>query len=383
MAESTTIIAFDVHAASVVAGVLVPGQAAAAVHQLSPEMSAIRRFVERVMREAGPVRCYYEAGPTGFGLQRYLTSQGIACEIIAPSLIPKRGADRVKTDRRDAARLAVLARAGALTIVHVPTDQEEAARDLLRCREALVTDLLRVRHRLKKFLLRHGRHFTDTRSWSKRHYAWIRQQTWASPVLAQTYQAYLRAVDDIEAQLAVVNADVRALLNCEPLRTRVIPLRCFRGVDDLTALTIAAELGDPRRFPTARSIMAYVGLVPSEFSSGERRQRGSITKTGNAHVRRVLIEAAWHYRLRPARGPALEARQRGAAAEVVRHAWAAQHRLHGKYRRLLARGKSSPAVTTAIARELIGFLWAALRSDLIGRTNGESSIDVMREASMA
>jgi transposase len=382
MAESTTIIAFDVHAASVVAGVLLPGHAAAAIHHLSTELSAIRRFVERVVREAGPVQCYYEAGPTGFGLQRYLTTHGIACEVIAPALIPKRGADRVKTDRRDAARLAVLARAGALTMVHVPTDQDEAARDLLRCREALVTDLLRVRHRLKKFLLRHGRRFTETRSWSKRHYTWIRQQTWSSSVLGQTHQAYLRAVDDTEAQLAVVNAQVRALLECEPLRTRALPLRCFRGVDDLTALRIAAELGDPRRFPTARSIMAYVGLVPSEFSSGERRQRGAITKTGNAHVRRVLIEAAWHYRLRPARGPALEARQRDAAADVVRHAWTAQHRLHGKYQRLLARGKSGPAATTAVARELIGFLWAALRSDLIGQANGESSVDVMRGTPM-
>jgi transposase len=383
MAESTTIIAFDVHAASVVAGVLLPGHTAAALHHLSPEVGAIRRFVERVRREARSVRCYYEAGPTGFGLYRHLTEHGIACEVIAPSRIPKRGADRVKTDRRDAARLAVLARAGALTAVHVPTDQEEAARDLLRCREALVTDLLRARHRLKKFLLRQGRRFTETRSWSKRHYGWIRQQTWSSPIAAQTHQAYLRAVDDIDAQLTVVNAEVRALLECEPLRTRAMPLRCFRGVDDLTALTIASELGDPNRFPTARSIMAYVGLVPSEFSSGERRQRGAITKTGNAHVRRVLIEAAWHYRLRPARGPALEARQRGAAPEVVRHAWTAPHRLHGKYRRLLARGKSSPLVTTAIARELIGFLWAALRSDLIGRANGEPSIDGMRQATMA
>src|SRR5207249_4350885 len=147
------------------------------------------------MRGAGPVCCYYEAGPTGFGLYRYLAKHGIPCEVIAPSLIPRRGRDRVKTDRRDASRLALLARAGALTSVHVPTDQEEAARDLLRCREALVTDLLRARHRLKKFLLRHGRRFTDTRAWSKRHYTWIRQQTWPSPALTQTYQAYLRAVD--------------------------------------------------------------------------------------------------------------------------------------------------------------------------------------------
>jgi len=255
----------------------------------------------------------------------------------------------------------VLYRAGALTPIHIPTDQEEAARDLLRCREDIRADLLRARHRLSKFLLRHGRRFTATKkAWSQRHGAWLRAQTWPLPALDQTHRAYLRAVDEAVARLRAVEQDLRALLALEPLRARVERLRCFRGIDDLTALTIAAELGDPRRFATAPRTMAFVGLVPSEHSSGTKQARGAITKTGNAHLRRVLVEAAWHYRHHPFIGRALRLRQRGAPAPVIAQAWAAQHRLHRRYRRLAARGKPKQHVVTAVARELTGFVWAAL-----------------------
>lgn len=357
--EKCIVVGLDVHAKSIVAAVLFPDQRVPALHQLSPDPRAIRRWLDPLQRQA-PVHCYYEAGPCGFELQRHLSAHGIACDVIAPALMPRRAGDRVKTDRRDARQLAILARAGVLTAVHVPTEQEEAARDLLRCREALVGDLLRTRHRLAKFLLRHGRRFTETRAWSQRHDRWLRNQTWTIPALAQTHAAYLRAVDDTWAHLQTVNAELRGLLALEPLRQRVIPLRCFRGIDDLTALTIAAELGDPRRFGSARSVMAYTGLIPSEHSSGETRRRGGITKTGNAHLRRVLIEAAWHYCRAPALGRALQARQCDAPAAAIRHAWKAQHRLHHRYRRLTGRGKSGSAVVTAMARELTGFLWAAL-----------------------
>ena len=203
---------------------------------------------------------------------------------------------------------------GTLTAVHVPTEQEEAARDLLRCREDIRADLLRARHRLSKFLLRHGRRFTGTKkAWSKRHDVWLRAQTWPLPALDQTHRAYLRTVDEAVARLRSVETELRDLLTLEPLQSRVTRLRCFRGIDDLTALTIAAELGDPRRFPTAPSTMAFVGLVPSEHSSGTKRARGAITKTGNAHLRRVLIEAAWHYRHHPFVG-------RGAAPPATRRA---------------------------------------------------------------
>lgn len=360
MPQSTTIIAFDQHAASVVAAVLLPGQAVPALHPLAPDLPLIRRFVERLRRQ-GPVQCCYEAGPCGFELRRCLSTHGIPCDVIAPGLIPRRPGDRIKTDRRDARQLAILYRAGALTSIHIPTEHEEAARDLLRCREDIRADLLRARHRLSKFLLRHGRRFTGTkRAWSKGHDVWLRAQTWPLPALEQTHRAYRRAVEEAVARLRAVEADLRELLTLPALQPRVQRLRCFRGIDDLTALTIAAELGDPRRFPTARSLMGYIGLVPSEYSSGTKRARGAITKTGNAHVRRVLIESAWHYRHHPFVGDTLRNRQRGAPADVVAHAWTAQHRLHRRYKRLAARGKPKQHVVTAVARELTGFLWAAL-----------------------
>jgi len=209
-------------------------------------------------------------------------------------LILRRPGDRIKTDRRDAGHLAVLYRAGALTAIHIPSEQEEAARDVLRCREDMRADLLRARHRLSTFLLRHGRRFTATKkAWSKRHEAWLRQHTWPLLALDQTHRAYLRAVDEGRARLHDVEQELRALLDLEPLRDRVRCLRCFRGIDDRTALTIAGELGDPRRFATAPRTMAFVGLVPSEHSSGAKRVQGGITKTGNAHLRRVLVESAW------------------------------------------------------------------------------------------
>jgi transposase len=255
----------------------------------------------------------------------------------------------------------VLYRAGALTAVHVPTEQEEAARDLLRCREDIRADLLRARHRLSKFLLRHGRRFTGTKkAWSRRHDAWLRAQTWPIPALDQTHRAYVRSVDEALARLRTVEADLQALLTLEPFQQRVGRLRCFRGIDDLTALTIAAELGDPHRFATAPATMAFVGLVPSEHSSGAKRARGAITKTGNAHLRRVLVEAAWHYRHHPFVGHRLQQRQQGAPETVKACAWAAQHRLHRRYRILAGRGKPKQHVVTAVARELTGFVWAAL-----------------------
>jgi transposase len=360
VAKSTTIIAFDQHAATTVAAVLLPGQRTPALHALTSDIPTILRFVERV-RRAGPVQCCYEAGPCGFELQRALVAHHYPCDVIAPSLIPRRPGDRIKTDRRDARQLAILYRAGALTAIHIPTEQEEAARDLLRCREDIQVDLLRARHRLSKFLLRHGRRFTGTRTaWTTRHRQWLDAQHWPLPALAQTHRAYVRAVDDALARLHTVDTDLQALLTLEPLRSRVERLRCFRGIDDLTALTIAAELGDARRFPSASRVMAFTGLVPSEHSSGVKQARGAITKTGNAHLRRVLVESAWHYRHHPFLGRALRHRQSGAPTDAIDHAWRAQQRLYQRYRRLAARGKPKQHIVTAIARELSGFLWATL-----------------------
>jgi transposase len=359
--KSITIIAFDQHAATTVAAVLLPGQRTPALHSLTSDSATILKFIARIRRTHPQGQCCYEAGPCGFELQRACAAAAVACEVIAPALIPRRAGDRVKTDRRDAHQLAILYRAGALTAIHVPTEQEEAVRDLLRCREDIRADLLRARHRLGKFLLRHGRRFTATKStWSLRHHTWLRAQTWPRPALTQTHEAYLRAVDETVARLRTVDAQLQELVTLEPLHGRVQRLRCFRGVDDLTALTLAAELGDARRFRSPRGLMAYAGLIPSEHSSGPRRARGAITKTGNAHVRRVLVEAAWHYRHHPFIGKQLRRRHHGAPASALIPAWHAQQRLYRRYQRLAARGKPKQHVVTAIARELTGFVWATL-----------------------
>ena len=360
MPKSTTIIAFDHHAATTVAAVLFPGAPTPALHCLPSDVPTLMRFVQRLARRR-IVHCCYEAGPCGFELQRALSAHGVHCDVLAPALIPRRAGDRVKTDRRDATQLATLYRAGALTAIHIPTEQEEAARDLLRCREDIRADLLRARHRLSKFLLRHGRRFTATKkAWTKRHAEWLQAQRWPLAALEQTHRAYVRTVDEAVARLQAVETELRDLLTIDPLRARVERLRCFRGIDDLTALTLAAELGDARRFPSASRVMAFTGLVPAEYSSGSKRAQGHITKTGNAHIRRVLVESAWHYRHHPFVGDALRHRQRGAPPDVIARAWHAQHRLHRRYRRLAARGKAKQHIVTAIARELSGFLWAAL-----------------------
>ena len=362
MEESTpVVVAFDQHAVETVAAVLQPGQRVPALQTLASESRVVVAFVRQVQRQ-GPVRCCYEAGPCGFELARALRAAGIAGDVIAPALIPRRVGARIKTDRRDAAQLALLYQAQTLTAVHVPTEPEEAARDLLRCREDIRADLLRARHRLSKYLLRHGRRYPGGHAWTQTHRRWLTAQTWALPAASQTHDAYQRAIDEAEARLRSVEADLQELVTLAPLKPRVERLRCFRGIDQLTALTIAAEIGDPRRFPGAPQLMAFVGLIPSEHSSGLRQARGAITKTGNAHLRRVLVEAAWHYRHGPAVGAALRTRQAGAPRGVIDQAWTAQQRLHRKYQRLRAKGKPAGTVVTAVARELTGFVWAALVS---------------------
>jgi transposase len=353
-------VAFDQHANSVVAAVLRPGDQIPVLHPLTSDLPTIGRFIARLQRR-GSVRCCYEAGPCGFALQRYFATEDVPCDVIAPSLIPRRAGDRIKTDRRDARQLALLYRAGALTTIHVPTELEEAVRDLLRCREDAQQDVVRARHRLSKFLLRHERRFTQQRRpWGAKHREWLTGLRFSVPALQQTLTAYLRAVTDTEARVATLEHDLREYLTAAPFAVPVRRLRCFKGISDLTALTIAAELGDARRFASAPRLMAFVGLVPSEHSSGTHRGRGAITKTGNAHLRRVLVESAWHYRHHPHVGRDLAGRQRGAPPDLVQQSWAAQYRLSRSYRRLVARGRPHQLAVTAVARQLTGFIWAAL-----------------------
>jgi len=307
------------------------------------------------------VQCCYEAGPCGFDLQRALTARQIPCEIIAPALIPRRAGDRIKTDRRDAGQLAVLYRAGALTAIHIPTEQEEAARDLLRCREDIRADLLRARHRLSKFLLRHGlRPGEKIKAWSAKHLAWAKTLRLELPTLEATLLDYLTEVEHACERIARLERAIDQAVESAPATIRAVidGLQALRGIARVSAATIVAELGQLSRFSRPKQLMGYVGAVPREHSSGEHVRRGAITKTGNAHLRRILVEAAWSYRHRPKVGSQLRRRQRRASEQVKEIAWKAQQRLHYRYVRLMGRSKLKQQVVTAVARELAGFVWA-------------------------
>ena len=307
------------------------------------------------------VRAAYEAGACGFALQRKLVELGIECVVVAPSLIPVKPGERVKTDRRDACKLATLLRAELLTQVHPPNEAEEALRDLMRARENAKKDLQAARHRVDKMLLRHGLRFTITKNWTHKHRAWLKTLHFEEVHAQQAFDNYLLSIEQIEARLAELNSHIEAAATEEAYAEKVGWLRCLRGVDTVIAMTILAELHDFRRFRHPRDLMSYLGLTPREYSSGGHSKRGSITKTGNSHVRRALVEAAWSYRHRPAVSALLGKRRRGQPAEVVAIADRAQHRLHKRYYRL-KEGYKKPhnVVTVALARELVGFIWAIL-----------------------
>lgn len=340
---------------------------AAAIDRESGELTRVRfgagvdPVVEWLCELPQPVHACYEAGPTGYALYWQLVALGVSCEVVAPTLVPVRAGDRVKTDRRDAVRLARSYRAGELTPVWVPDHEHEALRDLVRAREAAKKDQLRARHRLGKFLLRHGRRPPrPTATWGTAHMSWVRAQKFEYSAQQAAMVDYLAEVDHAAARLGRLEEAIDDAIASLPEDTRALieGLQALRGVAKITAVTVVAEMGRPSRFRTARQLMAYAGAVPSEHSSGESRRQGGITKTGNAHLRRVLVEAAWSYRHRPRVGVTLRARQKGLSEEVKELAWKAQHRLCRRYTRLAARGKPKQKVVTAVARELLGFVWA-------------------------
>jgi len=313
--------------------------------------------VARLLRRWPAVRCCYEAGPTGFGLYRHLTQRGIDCAVVAPGLVPQRPGDRVKTDPRDARKLARLLAGGLLEPIHVPLPGLEAVRDLVRAREDARLDRMRDQHRLSKFCLRHGRQLPGL-SWSVVRRKWLSEQ-WFEFVAEQLpFDTYLHALDLVDARIEALERAIRETAEQEPWRELVAQLRCLRGVDTLTALALVAEIGDFSRFKCAKEFMAFVGLVPAEHSSGEKRRQGSITKVGNAHVRRLLVESAWHARRRPKVGYELARRQRGQDAIVVERAWRCQQRLYQRWQRMAGRGKPQQKIVVACARELAGFVWA-------------------------
>lgn len=359
MKKDITYAALDDSKKSIVAGVLRPKATEPELRQVPNEPRHLRRFFTRLQRE-GPVQVCYEAGPSGYDLYRQLTALGVPCQVIAPALTPRKPGDRIKTDRRDAAKLVRLFRAGELTPIHVPDEAAEAARDLVRCREDVREDLLRWRHRLVKFLARHGHVYRDGRHWTQRHWAWLRSQRFDLPALARTYTEYRFTVEQLLARVAELDREIAALAETAAYRERVGWLRCFRGFDTLAAMSLLTELGDFARFARPRPLMAYLGLVPSEASTGGRERRGSITKAGNTHARRILVEATWHYRHPPRVGGALARRSQGQPPAVLAQAWQAQLRLHRRYRHLVGHGKRAPLAVVACARELVGFVWAVL-----------------------
>ncbi len=353
------VLAMDVHKASISAAVLEVGATSPVVDKMSTDDESIRRLISRFENPRRVWACY-EAGPTGYELARVLQAAGMHCEVIAPSLIPTAPGNRVKTDRRVAQRMALLFRAGQLSSVRIPSTAEEAVRDLCRARGDMVIDRTRARHRLGKFLLRHGRVWRDGDNWTLKHEAWIRQQRFDEPALTATFNHYQATLTAREAAVTAVDADLALWFTRPPFADPVRRLAAYRGITELGALTLACEVCDWRRFPTASMFMGFCGLVPSEHSSGERTQRGGITHAGNTHLRAQLVESAWAYKARPAAGTVLQKRQEGLDPQVVARAWAAQLRLCGKFHRLDARKTSRKTVVTAIARELAGFVWAEM-----------------------
>ena len=353
MIESTTVtVALDVHARSI-------RLAAVRADELLEERSLPydEEAVERLLRRWRGARCCYEAGPTGFGLYRHLVGRGIDCRVIALGLVPQRPGERVKTDPRDARKLARLLAGGLLEPIYVPTPALDAARDLVRAREDARLDRMRDRQRLSKFCLRHGR-LLPTSAWTVTRRVWLGEQRFEHAAEQITFESYLHAIDLVDARIGQLERAIRETADQEPWRGLVGQLRCLRGVDTLSALALVAEIGDFSRFGTAEEFMAFVGLVPSEHSSGERRRQGSITKVGNAHVRRLLVESAWHARRRPTVGYELSRRQRGQDPAVIERAWRCQQRLYQRWQRMAGRSKPQQKIVVACARELAGFVWA-------------------------
>lgn len=320
--------------------------------------AAIEKLVRQLRKDHASLSFCYEAGPCGYGIHRQLTEQGWDCQVVAPSLIPKKAGDRVKTDRRDSLMLARLHRAGELTAVWVPDDAQEALRDLTRAREDLKHLQRQAKQRLLAFLLRHGQRYDGQSRWTQAHYRWLETVKFAHPVQQIVFQEYIETIKAMNKRLEALDQQL-ADTAAESVFWPVIEgLMALRGVNLLTATTIVAEIGDLKRFASAPQLMAYLGVVPSEYSSGGNKSRGGITKTGNGHVRRVLVEAAWCYRFPARKTAVLQRRAEKASDEVQEIAWKAQTRLCARYRHFEAKGKLKVQACTAIARELAGFIWA-------------------------
>jgi transposase len=318
----------------------------------------IDQLVRKLQSKAKHLVFVYEAGPCGYWLYRYLTQKGYDCWVVAPSLIPKKAGDRVKTDRRDAVQLARLMRSGDLTPVYVPTVEDEAIRDLCRAREDALRDLKAAKLRLKAFLLRHDIRYTGQATWNPAHLRWLAEVVCPTPAQQIVFQEYVRAVNEHTERLQRLEQELQEQVTSWRLHPVVEAFQALRGVQFTVAVTMVAELGDLTRFDHPRQLMKFLGLIPSEYSSGERRQQGSITKAGNTHARRALVEGAWAYRYPAKVSRHLQLRLEQQPKAIQDISWKTQVRLCKRYRRLMARGQHANQVVVAIARELVGFMWA-------------------------
>ena len=351
---STHWVGLDVHKSHHAVAIVAPDGSLKTQMRVGTDEASIRGLIRQLkaLKSQGEVECAYEAGPTGYILQRQFEAAGLSCTVVAPSLIPRKPGERIKTNRRDARKLAIQFRAGLLTAVCPPTAQQEAVRDLCRCREDGREDLTRARQRLAKMLLRRGHVYRGGTHWTRKHRQWMRGLVWEHSADRTAFDSYLGAIEQLEERVRELETAIEAEASKDPYRVPVGWMRCFRGFETLAAMTVVTELYEVARFSKPRQLMAYLGLVPSEQSSGDRRRLGSITKAGNSHLRRALVNAAWQYR-RPIRiGGVLRKRRVGQPAEIVRLADRAVHRLRRRFFHLtLTRGKCTQKAVVSIARE--------------------------------
>ncbi len=321
-------------------------------------MNAVDKFLRKQISQGAELRCVYEAGPTGYGLYHYLTNNGVDCIVTAPSMIPKKSGERIKNDRRDAQNLARLHRAGELKAIYVPDPEDEAMRDLVRARDDSRMAARKAKQRLLSYLLRHGMRYSGKSNWSRAHYNWLADIKMDHPAQQIALQEYINAVEESNERVSRLTREITRLVKGWRMEPVVSAIQALRGVSLLTAATVIAEIGPLARFAKPRELMSYLGLVPSEHSSGSSIKRGGITKAGNGFARRALVEAAWTYRF-PARVTRhLRKRSEHLPNSVRKIAWKAQLRLCERFKRLRVKGKPTQVVTTAIARELIAFIWA-------------------------
>jgi len=374
MKDFSTFIGMDVHKETIAVAIAEKHGTPRYYGEIANTAEAITKLVKKVVSNGGRAAFCYEAGPCGYGVYRQITDMGYRCDVVAPSLIPKKAGDRVKTDRRDAVTLTRLYRADELTSVWVPDQKQEAIRDLTRIREDMKSMERHARQRLSGFLLRNKKIYTGKNKWTQAHFRWLEKIRFESPIQQIVFQEYVDTVKQLQGRVASLEEEMRKALAGWSMGVVVEALMSLRGVNLVTAMTIVAEIGDMRRFESPRQLMAYLGLVPSENSSGKRQRRGEITKTGNSHVRRVLIEASWSYRL-PARKTAHLQRKAEKTTEAVQAiAWKAQKRLCRRYWHLTLKGKLKVQACTAVARELAGFVWAIAR-EIMGKNNTAKVID--------